>query len=317
MKNLILLFFTFLSINTIYSQSTCATADPICSEGIDPRESGLNNPSYGNIGCCFTTPNAAWFTFKIASAGTSSFSLHQGDNAPAYDNNDVDFVCWGPFYDDSNCSELFDFPDGNTNGGVNNIVACSYSPDATENFSLPYANAGAYFILLITNFSNDPGYFVLEDTSAANEAHPDCSVVCGLDLGPVATSIYPDNITTLPICDPATTSIPLHCVFENPPANPTALAYKWYWNGALQTGLTTSSITVTQSGLWKVEATHPDCGTPYEDSINVIFAPRPVLTSPGTQPGALGDCNPVFNLTSLIPTMLAPLNPANYAITWC
>ena len=104
MKNFILLFFTFLSFNSIHSQNTsCATADPVCSGNIAPRPSGTNSPSYGAIGCCFTTPNAAWFTFQVGFSGNINFFLHQGNNPPFYDNRDVDFVCWGPFSDESNC----------------------------------------------------------------------------------------------------------------------------------------------------------------------------------------------------------------------
>ena len=319
MKNFILLFFTFLSFNSIYSQNTsCATSDPVCSGNIAPRRSGTNSPSYGAIGCCATTPNAAWFTFRVGFYGNLNFSLHQGDNAPLYNNRDVDFVCWGPFNDNSNCSELYDFPDGNTNGGVNNIVACSYSGVATENFTIPNASPNTYYVLLITNFSNVPGFFVLEQTNSGlpGAGSTNCDVVCGVKLGSTPLTTFPDPpaVNTIPLCAASVSSYTLHCNFENPPANQATLAYKWYLNGVLQPTLTTKSITVTQSGLWKVVVIHPDCGLPSEDSVNILFGSTPVLTAPPTQLGPLGDCNPTFNLTSLIPGMLTPLNPADFSV---
>uniref|UniRef100_UPI003342794C hypothetical protein n=1 Tax=Flavobacterium sp. TaxID=239 RepID=UPI003342794C len=325
MKKFLILFFTFFSINFIYSQNTtCETAAPVCSGNIDPQPSGLNGPNgnigYGGIGCCSTTPNAAWFKFRVGFAGNINFSLHQGNNAPAYNNNDVDFVCWGPFNDDSNCTELFDFPNGNLNGGVNNIVACSYSASPTEIFTITNANPNAYYVLLITNYSNQPGFFVLEQLNAGQPGagSTNCDVVCGVDLGPTATSVYPNPpaINTISFCNSSISSQTLHCNFQNPPPNQNTLAYQWFKDGVLQPTLTTKSITVTQSGTWKVRVTHPDCGTPTEDSVNIFFGSTPVLTAPPTQLGPLGDCNPTFDLTTLIPAMLAPLNPADFTVSF-
>ena len=46
-------------------------------------------------------------------------------------------------------------------------TGCSYSASATEHFNIPNAIAGEYYIILITNFSNQPGFInvAVEDTS--------------------------------------------------------------------------------------------------------------------------------------------------------
>ena len=92
MKNFLLLIFTFLSINSIYSQATCATADPICVGSVIAPPSGLSNPDFGAIGCNALTTNASWYVFKVGTSGNIDFSLHQGNNAPLYNNNDLNFV---------------------------------------------------------------------------------------------------------------------------------------------------------------------------------------------------------------------------------
>ena len=254
MKKFLLLFFTFLSINSIYSQATCATADPICVGSVIAPPSGLNNPDFGAIGCNTLTTNASWYVFKVGTSGNIDFSLHQGNNAPLYNNNDVNFVCWGPFTDNSNCTELYDFPDGNLNGGVNNIVACSSSVLFTENFTITGAVAQNYYVLLVTNLTNQPGTFVLEqlNTATAGAGSTDCSIMCGVNLGPTASTNYPSSpaINTVSLCSNNVTSYVLHCNFEDTPANAATLSYQWYLGGVLQPTLTTKSITITQAGIW-------------------------------------------------------------------
>ena len=321
MKKFLLLFFTFLTINSIYSQATCATTSPICSGNISPQPS-LVGPNLGSPGCLGSAPNANWYTFQVGFAGDIIFNLHQGNNPPLYNDLDIDYICWGPFTDAQiNAGVCNNLSDLTAPVAPSNIVACSYSGSAVETITIPNANPGSNYILLITNFSGQPGQFVMEQTnaSAPGAGSTNCDVVCGVDLGPTSTSVYPSppDINTVSICDSTINSQTLHCNFENPPANQATLAYQWYWNGALQVGLTTKSITVTQSGTWRVVVTHPDCGVPSEDSVIIYFGSTPILTAPPTQLGPLGDCNPIFDLTSLIPAMFTPpQNPADYTVTF-
>ncbi|NHM01045.1 beta strand repeat-containing protein, partial [Flavobacterium difficile] len=319
MKKIILLFFIFLNINSVFSQATCASTSPICSGNIAPQPS-LVGPNLGSPGCLGSAPNGNWYTFQVGFAGDLIFNLHQGNNAPLYNNLDIDFICWGPFTDaqiasGAACNSLADLTAPAT---PNNIVDCSYSGSATETILIPNANPGSNYILLITNFSGQPGLFVMEQTNstAPGSGSTNCDVVCGVNLGPTSTSIYPSppQTNTVSICDAAISTQTLHCNFENPPVNQNSLAYQWYLNGVLQPAFTTKSITVNQSGTWRVVVTHPDCGTPSEDSVIISFGSTPVLNNPGTQQGALGDCSPTFNLTALIPSILAPLNPANFTV---
>ncbi len=96
------------------------------------------------------------------------FSLNQGNNAPSYNNLDVDYVCWGPFNDIPNCSSmLYDYPVGNT-AIPNNAIGCSYSGSPTETISIPNALAGEFYVILTTNFSGQPGTIILTQTNSAS-----------------------------------------------------------------------------------------------------------------------------------------------------
>ncbi|SEP85031.1 hypothetical protein SAMN05444005_102553, partial [Flavobacterium urocaniciphilum] len=323
MKKLLLLFFTFLSINFVFSQTSCADLEPICGE-IAPSGSIIGLPSLGSPGCLGSAPNPNWYVIKFeeASSNPAIFDLHQGNNPPLYNNTDIDFICWGPFtqtqiQSGTACNSLYDFPSTTI---PNNIVDCSYSASATEQITIPnISSPNSYYILLITNFSGQAGSFVLTpfSTNPAVMPQANCAVVCGVDLGPTSTSIYPNPpaINTVTICGGTTTQT-LHCNFQNPPANQNTLAYQWYLNGVLQPALTTKSVTVNQAGTWKVVVTRPGCNNPSEDSVIINFGSNPTAVTPPTQVGAAGECNPVFNLTSLIPSIVAPANPSTVTVTF-
>ena len=127
--------------------STCATADPFCTDqdayqfpaGVNAG-SGESGPDYD---CLYTTPNPAWYYMQIDNPGNIDIYMY---STPG---EDIDFCCWGPFDDPvSPC------PYGLT---TNKVVSCSYSAQPTEHCMIPSTSQhDDYFILVITNFSNDP-----------------------------------------------------------------------------------------------------------------------------------------------------------------
>src|SRR5574343_1830857 len=159
MKKIIQLLL-LLIVGISYSQSpTCAGASAICSGSVAPFPNTTGVASIGSPGCLGSAPNPAWFYFQIGTSGNLNFTLTQGSNAPNYNNQDVDFICWGPF-PSPQCMGLYDYPDGNTSI-INNIVSCSYSAAATEYPSITNAVAGQYYLLMVTNFSNQPGFITI------------------------------------------------------------------------------------------------------------------------------------------------------------
>src|SRR6478609_5583162 len=115
MKKIYSLLLFIFSISSIHSQSSiCDNPTIICGD-IDPTPNMSNAPSLGGIGCLSSAPNPNWFVFRVGYAGDLDYNLHQGNNAPLYNNTDVDFICWGPFNSIPNCNtQLYDYPNGNT-----------------------------------------------------------------------------------------------------------------------------------------------------------------------------------------------------------
>lgn len=133
----------------VYIQSRqnnhCATADPFCTDngmyefpaGVDAGN-GEGGPDYD---CLHTTPNPAWYFMRIGTPGNINIYMYSTPGV------DIDFCCWGPFDDpETPC------PNGLTE---NKVVSCSYSGNATETCMIPNgAQTGEYYILVITNYSN-------------------------------------------------------------------------------------------------------------------------------------------------------------------
>lgn len=133
----------------IYAKSRqnnlCSSADPFCTDnGLYEFPAGTN-AGYGEAGpnynCLNSTPNPAWYYMRIGTPGNISIYMY---STPGYD---IDFCCWGPFSD-----PVTPCPTGL---GSSKVVSCSYSSSATETCNIPAtAQAGEYYILVITNYSN-------------------------------------------------------------------------------------------------------------------------------------------------------------------
>ncbi|WP_339890249.1 choice-of-anchor J domain-containing protein, partial [uncultured Flavobacterium sp.] len=225
----------------ITTPTQCDSAQTTCGDGsVINNQIGL--PSYGNIGCLFTTPNPFWFTIEIETSGPITFTLNQTSAG----NSDVDFILWGPFttaqINSTACNNLYDYPDGNTTI-PNNIIDCSYSAASTEFIDIPNAIVGQHYLLLVTNYGNSIGTFNLNQTSGSGAA-----ACCSVDLGPDVT-----------LCNQATHTITATFISED--------SIKWFKDNVLIPGQTTETLTVTESGTYKCEIT---CGQLTKDDEVVV-----------------------------------------------
>ena len=142
--------------------ATCETAFPFCTDnGAYNFPAGVNSGSpcgstynascddpykcSGTPGqstnCLSTAPNPAFYYMRIDEPGNLNIYMYSTPQV------DIDFDCWGPFHDINTACDLL---------SCSNIVDCSYSTAATENCHINNAEHGQYYILLITNYSNDP-----------------------------------------------------------------------------------------------------------------------------------------------------------------
>lgn len=151
---------------SLRQNNLCETADPFCTDnGLYEFPAGVNAGS-GEIGpyydCLGTTPNPAWYYMKIDHSGSIDIHMYSTPSV------DIDYCCWGPFNDPTDPC-----PYGLTSSKV---VSCSFSPDPTETCAIPSsANSGDYYILLITNYSNEQCNIHFSKTSGSGTT--DCSIL--------------------------------------------------------------------------------------------------------------------------------------------
>ncbi len=137
-----------------------------------------DGPDYG---CLFSQPNPAWFYITVEESGDLQFLISQ---ATAFDEEgnvsgqllDVDFIAYGPFDEaEGNCGDLTSA----------NTVDCSFLPAAEEVMTIPDAQQGEVYIVLITNFNQAPGYISLTQTNLgeAQSGSTSCDDVFGVLYG--------------------------------------------------------------------------------------------------------------------------------------
>ena len=261
--SLIVLFTTFIS----FSQNgapTCDIAEPMCSDnnGVKIFDNVTGVTGSGSIGCLSSTPNPSWFYIKTSSSGNLQFNIIQNTNFDANGNPsgnglDVDFIAWGPFNTpNSNCNNL----------NSSNAIDCSYSGAAQETFTINNAQAGEYYVLLITNFQGGSGKIKLIQTNFGvnGGGTTDCSIITG-ELG--------DDQS---VCEGTTITL------DGTPNIGTATNYEWQvdtGNGfSTITGENNPTLTVDNntSGIYKVIITD-DFGGTAMDEVELTFNPLPII----------------------------------------
>lgn len=149
----------------------CDMAFPFCTGTLYNFPAGVNAGA-GEPGPCYscltTRPNPAWYYMLVDDPGSIIITMHSEPS------KDIDFCCWGPFPSQDCCDDLT----------CNKVVDCSYSPAPIETVNINNAQTGQYYMLVITNYSNQPCNIIFEQTGGTGTT--DCSI-----LPPAATSNSP------------------------------------------------------------------------------------------------------------------------------
>jgi len=253
--------------------SPVAQANPFCAgpEGIVfdnvYRDQGVPNLVPGaSFHCLGSTPNPVWYYLQVDGSGQLNFQIVQNtqfnaQGQPVGNTLDVDYIAFGPF-DNLNeaCSDIIIAP-----GAPNNpskIVGCSFSGAAVENFTIPNAQAGQIYALLITNYNGAQGQIKLVQTNAGQPGagNTDCNFLCEVDLGP-------DRV----ICGNETEITGQISTVGG--GNVTSI--EWFFNGDLMDPniYNTLNITVNQSGTYSVSIEKENCllGEPIVDEVEISF----------------------------------------------
>lgn len=142
------------SITQNSSASLCVNSQPLCFSSQQTFSLLVNTQAETgpNYGCLYSYPNPSWFNIHVSQPGNLVFNISPTNN------NDLDFICWGPFDDAyAPCTALLT---------SNNIVDCSYSANSQEVIDINNAAFNAYYIFMVTNFSNTPTNVVITQTNA-------------------------------------------------------------------------------------------------------------------------------------------------------
>ena len=198
------------------ANSVCSGSDPFCADA-----GPLEFPNVSDADCVpdapavivaqtclFSAPNPAWYYLEIDQAGPLNLQISQTTGPGGTGSTlDVDYALWGPF--SSASAACADFTLGDCTADhtcTGTVVDCSYSISATETATIPNAQVGEVYMVLITNFNGAAGYITMTQTNAGagGAGSTDCTIVC-----PVATGTNPscgasDGIITIEGLDPST-----------------------------------------------------------------------------------------------------------------
>ncbi|HSM62460.1 MAG TPA: T9SS type B sorting domain-containing protein, partial [Gillisia sp.] len=283
---IIIILFSIMGSGTLFAQGDrCSSIQPFCagtSQFIFPNSNAPNGDvpiaeSGPNYRCLNTQPYPAWFYLQIDNSGNLNFSISQTVNSDGTGGTlDVDFIAWGPFNEgDELC--------GSSALSSSRIVDCSYSPEASEDFTINNAKAGQVYVVLITNYSESRGFIRLEQTNLnqANSGTTDCSIV----------DILGDDIA---LCE----DVPVILTATN--VNATRYEYYVFDDSlndfVLLSNQTSPDFTVTSSGLYRVKAINDNTGLGFNDEVLIEYFENPIAIVPQDLIGCSNGASAMFDL---------------------
>ncbi|MGJ8591629.1 MAG: gliding motility-associated C-terminal domain-containing protein [Aquaticitalea sp.] len=294
-----------LCINTLGNPTYCLEALPICAGISYPSNVGDEvAPPYLDYGCLGSQPDPTWNTILFDEAGNYVFTLDQDTTNPA-DNDDVDFILWGPFNSQQEgCYNLL----------PETQVDCSFSASDIETITINGVQAGDIYVLLITNYGQSGGTFTFTQNSGPTDG-TNCEVVCGADIiynGSVLIEDPANPGYTYSIDSCGTDSIDLTAT------SPYADLYEWYFNGIyLSSG---PNITVTESGEYQAVVSGDVCdGLGFSLTVLVNLGLEPTANAVPDLVAcddASGDGFESFDLESQTAGILGGQDPSLFNVTY-
>ena len=308
-----------LCISDAPDNTVCDNATNFCGEGGALYGANIfDYPSLGQIACLYTTPNPSWNTIQIGESGqidiqiTQNTAFDDNDN-PVGNGLDVDFVIWGPFepgYNfcedgilDQGCPDPFNCPNNTSNPDFypyGNIIDCSYSIFSVENLTIENALSGEVYILLVTNYSNNPGIIQIEQTNSGEEGAGSTIAEIEVDLGNDQT-----------FC-----GFPEYEIVANAPF---ADYFEWYVNGEFIDSSEQNSLIVTQTGEYSVIVYDEQCGSSAQDFVQInLFSESYAYTADDivTCDDSSNDGIENFDLSIQTVNILGDQDPNEYSVTY-
>lgn len=299
---LLLILFILSWSGTIFAQGDrCSSIQPFCAgdEQLVFANSNYSNSSQTQAevgpyyGCLDDQPYPAWFYLQIRDSGNLEFLIRQSQNPDGSGiQYDVDFIVYGPFdVEDDYCS--------NTSLTAGNVIDCSFDPAAVEEMRISNAVENEVYVVLITNYSTQPGYISLQQTNSAAGGSTDCSIV-GSTLGP-----------DLAVCGESS--------FTLDATNSQATSYTWYildettGNYEILPNEAGPTLTVTRSGNYQVTVRSDVLDAEVTDDVLVEFFELPEPGTPSTVTGCLQDDEEIYYDLEGTSTELIGDNAGNFS----
>jgi gliding motility-associated-like protein len=297
--------FVFLCFATCYSQagaSSCAELEAnfqlyqTCATNIPFQNSTGGNSENFNSTCIPTAfVGPTWFFLEVQASGDIVLQISQENTSGV--GTDVDFVLWGPFPNLTNiCNQL----------DTTTEVSCSYAPDSVEIVNLPNGIAGEFYVLLIDNYSGQPGTIAVSQIGGSGLTN--CDFLSSVKI--VDTAL--NTITQLEYCKPDTKDLVANIDASDFPGLLADLRfnYKWFKDGILVSTITnstsnTNTFSASDSGVYKVETSAYDSTDPTvvianltisSDEITLKFHTNPIITITNTATQCLAT-NPILQST--------------------
>jgi gliding motility-associated-like protein len=182
----IILLITGSGLHLFSQSSMCNGASAFCSGTTSyPASVGAGTAQPGpNYGCLFSQPNPAWFYMQVSTPGNLALTI------TASPPRDIDFILYGPFTSPT-APCVAQLTAANTED-------CSYAGGtAPEVADITGGLVGEYYLLLLTNFSNQPTNISFSQTGGTGSTS--CAVLCDITSLTAVTSA----------CNPATNTYSL------------------------------------------------------------------------------------------------------------
>jgi len=206
----------------ISTPSSCVTGTSACQNLQYQNTTGV--ASQGTIGCLGSSPNPTYYTINVTQTGAINLLLTQSTTPGGPPNLDVDYAAWGPYTDQSSACTAIGNPPTLAPGigvPVTQTTGCSFSAAATETLNIANAVAGQVYVILITNYSNNPGFISLTQTNFGTGGVYECCPDAYFTYNPVTYCKYPG--ATNPVATITTGSVA--GTFSLSPASPPGLVF--------------------------------------------------------------------------------------------
>lgn len=180
---------------TITLNNHCVDSDPFCTSDVITFNAASSSQTADQLegvqfddGCIGSSYNPSWYHMRINTPG--QFIIHmEGHDPNNGTNRDIDFCMWGP-YDDPTAPCVAQLT-------TDKIIDCNYSSSYSEDIYLGYTEGqhqhqanhgtinehmpetGEYFILMITNYSQQPCVISFTKAENSGPGTTDCGILPG------------------------------------------------------------------------------------------------------------------------------------------